>query len=137
MFRHASLGSSILPGHTTTSSAQEGFRAASDVNALEMLPMEEHVDMHTVPLDDLFMHGRDQPQLMDNESPQNVPRMSAERRKRTRGIFDDRIILSRAEMFLTAEEIGQADLARIKRQKQLNEDQIMALINAPLLKCMA
>ena len=83
-----------------------------------MLPMEEAYNpnnMDTVPVDDLFLHGKDQPQLMDNENPQKVPRMSVERKKRIRSIFDDRIILSRAEMFLTAEEIERG--RSVKRQE--------------------
>lgn len=140
IFRNASFGSSIIPNHTTTSSTHEGSGMTRDANMLEMLHMEEAYNpnnMDTVPVDELFLHGKDQPQLMDDENPQHVPRMSVERKKRIRSIFDDRIVLSRAEMFLTAEEIERADLSNGKKPKQLKEDQILSLINAPLLQCKA
>ena len=140
IFRHTSFGSVAMPSHTTTSSLREGFRSASEVNAPEMYPVEEldyPNNEYTVPLDELFFQQNDQLPLMGSEDPQNVPRMSAGEGKRSRSMFDDRIVLSRAEMFLTAEEIEEADLFRIKRPKQMKEDQVLALIDAPLLACNA
>lgn len=140
IFRHASFSSGIRPGHTTTSSVHEGFGNLFDVNAPEMLPIEElgyPSNEYTVPPDELFLQGGDQHPLMDSEDPQNVPRMSAGRKKRSRSMFDDRIVLSRADMFLTTEEIEGADFFRGKKPKQMKEDQVLALINTPLLKCKA
>ena len=138
IFRHASFGSSVMLGHTTTSSIHEGLRTASDGNAPEMHLMEELDYLnnpYTVPLDELFLQGGDQHPLMESDDPQNVPRMSVERRKRVRNMFDDRIALSRAEMFLTTEEIEEADYSRVKKLRQMKEDQVLAFINTPLLKC--
>jgi hypothetical protein len=140
IFRHASFGSSVMPGHTNTSSIREGLRTVSDVNAPEMQNPEQLDylnNAYTVPLDELFLQGRDQHPLIESEEPQNVPRMSVEGRKRVRNMFDDRIALSRVEMFLTTEEIEEADFSRVKKAKQMKEDQVLALINNPLLKCKA